>query len=135
MRRLLLALALWLAALPALAQDAATLVADRVFLNGNDTLTAEGAVEVLYKGLRLTASRIIYDARGETLTIEGPIMLNSGDGTVLLASQAELSRDLRDGVLTSARMVLQDQLQLAARTIRRSDGRLTTLDRVAASSC
>ena len=47
MRRLLLALALWLAALPALAQDAATLVADRVFLNGNDTLTAEGAVEVL----------------------------------------------------------------------------------------
>ncbi len=72
---------------------------------------------------------------GETLTIEGPIMLNSGDGTVLLASQAELSRDLRDGVLTSARMVLQDQLQLAAAPIRRSDGRLTTLDRVVASSC
>ena len=135
MRRLLLALVLWLAALPVLAEDAATLVADRVFLNGNDTLTAEGAVEVLYKGVRLTATRIIYDARGETLTIEGPIMLNSGDGTVLLASQAELSRDLRNGVLTSARMVLQDQLQLAARTIRRTGGRLTTLDSVVASSC
>ncbi len=135
MRWLAALVAFWFAALPALAQDAATLVADSVFLNGNSTLTAEGSVEVLYRGARLTASRIVYDRDTDLLSIEGPIQLTDGTGTVLLASAAELSRDLRDGVLTSARMVLQDQLQLAANAIRRADGRYTTLDRVVASSC
>ena len=95
MRRLLLCLLLWLAALPARAQDEpATLVADRVFLTAGDTLTAEGAVEVFYRGARLAARRIVYDGATAELTIEGPITLTDGAGTVILADQAELSRDL-----------------------------------------
>lgn len=137
MRRLLLALCLWLTApLAALGQDAAaTLVADRVFLTAGDTLTAEGAVEVFYKGARLTARRIVYDGATEALTIEGPITLTDGAGTVILADQAELSRDLTEGVLRSARMVLDEQLQIAADEIARSDGRYTRASRVVASSC
>jgi LPS-assembly protein len=135
MKRLLLALFLWLAALPATAQDAATLVADRVLLSGNSTLIAEGSVEVFFKGAVLKARRIVYDRTTDKLTIEGPITLNDGKGTVLLAGAAELSRDLSEGLLTSARMVLQEQLQLAAHEIRRSEGRYTELTRVVASSC
>ena len=79
MRRLLLCLLLWLAALPARAQDEpATLVADRVFLTAGDTLTAEGAVEVFYRGARLAARRIVYDGATAELTIEGPITLTDG---------------------------------------------------------
>ncbi len=115
--------------------EQATLVADRVFLNGDSTLTAEGAVEVFYKGSRLRAERIVYDRATDMLKISGPIVLSDGAGTVVLASEAEMSRDLRDGVLKSARLVLEDQLQLAATAIRRSEGHITTLDRVVASSC
>jgi LPS-assembly protein len=141
LRRLVLALLLALAGTVAPAQQAAdtgmqaTLVADRVFLNGNSTLTAEGAVEVFYQGTRMTAARIVYDRATDLLTIEGPIAISDGAGTVILASEAEMSRDLRDGVLQSARLVLQDQLQLAATAIRRAEGRITTLDRVVASAC
>ncbi len=135
MRRLIAVLALWLFALPALAQDAATLIADRVFLSGDETLTAEGAVEVFYKGARLTARRIVFDGKTEQLTIEGPITLVDGTGTVMLADSAELSRDLTDGILTGARMVLDDQLQLAAAEMARIGGRFTRLSRVVASSC
>lgn len=117
------------------AQDQATLVADRVFLTGDNLLTAEGAVEAFYKDARVQAARIVYDARTETLDIAGPISLTDASGTVILADSAQLSRDLQNGLLKSARMVMDQQLQLAALEINRIDGRYTRLDKVVASSC
>lgn len=134
LRPLLVALLLMTAG-PLAAQDNATLVAERIFLTGNDLLTAEGAVEAYYQGARITAERVVYDASTDLLTITGPITLTDADGTVILADSAELSRDMRDGVLRSARMVLNQQLQMAAREIARIDGRYTRLERVVASSC
>ncbi len=117
------------------AQEAATLVADRLFINADTTLTAEGAVEVLFQGSRLTAQKITYDQSTDRLTIEGPITLTDGTGTVILASQGDLSGDLRDGILKSARLVLKDQLQLAAQQMNRVNGRYTQLAKVVVSSC
>lgn len=135
----LLAAALVMAVLPlgqpAAAQEKATLVADRIFLTGNDLLTAEGAVEAYYKGARVTARRIVYDATTDRMTILGPISLTDESGTVILAESAELSRDLQNGILQSARMVLDRQLQMAAVELQRIDGRYTQLDKVVASSC
>jgi LPS-assembly protein len=136
MKHLLIAALVCIAALlPARAQDSATLVADSVYLTGDSRLTAEGSVEVFFGGARLRAARIVYDRTTDRLTIDGPITLDDGQGTVLLASSADLSRDLRDGLLESARMVLQDQLQLAADEILRAQGRYTQLSNVVASSC
>jgi LPS-assembly protein len=69
------------------------------------------------------------------MTIAGPITLTDASGTVILAESAELSRDLQDGILRSARMVLDEQLQLAALEVNRIGGRYTRLDKVVASSC
>ena len=44
--------------------------------------------------------------------------------TMILASQAELAADLTEGILTSARLVLNQQLQLAANQMMRVGGRL-----------
>ncbi len=120
---------------PAPAQDAATLVADRVFINGDNTLVAEGAVEVLHQGTRLRATRIVYDQSTDRLTIEGPITLTESTGTTMIADSALLSSDLRDGVLQSARIVLDDQLQIAANELSRVSGRYTRMSKVVASSC
>ncbi|MGB3179192.1 MAG: LPS assembly protein LptD [Albidovulum sp.] len=135
MQRFLLAILIWIAALPAMAQDQATLIADRVYLSADNTLTADGAVEVFYKGARLTAERVIYNKVTDELTITGPIRLTEGDDTLILADAAELSRDFRDGVLSGARLVLNQKLQLAAVELSRVGGRYTQLNRVVASSC
>ena len=134
------ALALALAAAPAAAQQGgaaapATLVADRVGLDAEGRLVAEGAVEALQGDTRMTAERIVYDPDTGALTVAGPITLAQGAEIVLLADAAELSRDLREGLLRSARLVLDRQLQLAAAEIARSEGRYTRLSRVVASSC
>lgn len=135
MRHLLWAAVLAFCAPPSWAQDAATLVADRVEIQGDNVLVAEGAVEVLQKGMTLTASRVTFDAANDSLSIEGPIVLIDASGARILADQAELSADLQNGILTGARLVLQQQLQLAAAEIQRVGGRYTELGRTVASSC
>ena len=117
------------------AQDLASLVADSVALSGDDTLVADGNVEVFFQGRTLRAKRILYDKASDRLTIDGPIVLTEGAGTVILADQADLASDLADGVLRSARVVLNDQLQLASSEIMRIGGRYTALGRSVASSC
>ena len=135
-RHLWLALILALMAPAALAQDRATLVSDRLEIAGDSRLIAQGNVEVFFRGSRLRASRITYDQAADRLVIDGPIVLtDAGGGTIILASQADLSADLSEGLLTSARMVLDQQLQLAANRMMRTAGRYTTLDNVVASSC
>ncbi|OYX22774.1 MAG: organic solvent tolerance protein, partial [Rhodobacterales bacterium 32-66-7] len=135
MRRLLLIILLAFA-LPVQAQDVASLISDRLEITGDTRLIADGNVEVLYQGRRLRAERIVYDQAAARLDITGPIVLTEATGnTIILASEAELAADLSEGILTSARLVLNRQLQLAANRITRISGRETRLETVAASSC
>lgn len=137
LRRLLTTVALATAlAGPLGAQDRATLVADSLQIADDSKLIAEGGVEVFFQGRRLTASRILYDQQAGRLTIEGPIRLTDESGeTVILASQADLAADMTEGLLTSARVVLNSQLQMAASEARRVGGRYLQLDNAVASSC
>ncbi len=121
--------------LPAVAQDKARLVADALRIAGDSTLIAEGHVEIFYQGKVLRAQRVVYDQPNDSLRLDGPIILSDGENTSILASQAQLSADLSQGVMTSARLVLSQQLQLAAATLNRVNGRYTSLDKVVASSC
>jgi LPS-assembly protein len=124
------------AAIPS-SDELATLLADRVSIRNQNELVAEGNVEVFYKSNRLSAKRVIYDQKADKLYLEGPIRLvQPGQSqAVILASQAELSSDLQNGILLSARMVMARELQLAAARIERRDGAITIMDKVVASSC
>ncbi|WP_297774285.1 LPS assembly protein LptD [uncultured Roseovarius sp.] len=126
-------------ALPLLAQEApptpAMLVADNVRLTADETLIATGNVEALHQGRRLKAREIAYDRATETLRITGPLTLTDETGTVVLADSAELDREMTNGLLRGARIVMQQQLQLAAFEMRRTDARYNQLYKVAVTSC
>ncbi|TMV91685.1 LPS-assembly protein LptD [Thioclava sp. BHET1] len=117
--------------------ELATLLADKVQIEGQSTLVASGNVQVYYHSNRLTATRVVYDRSKDTLRIEGPIRLEQPGraGSIIVASQAELSPDLRTGILLSARMVMARELQLAAASIERKSDTLTVMNRVVTSSC
>ncbi|MBI6629782.1 LPS-assembly protein LptD [Pontibaca salina] len=115
--------------------DTAVLMADSVFITPDRVLIAEGNVEALHGDIRLTANRITFDRASGRLSIEGPIRIDEGDNTTILASAAELDRDLQNGLLNGARMVMNQQLQLAAVQMNRVDGRFTQLYKTAVTSC
>ena len=114
----------------ALAQQAATLVADRVSVSPSGQLSASGNVEVFFDGTRMTASQVIYDQASDTLDIAGPIVIQTAGGDVFLADQAQLDPKLEAGLLVSARLVLNDQLQLAAAEIEHTAGTTTRMPQV-----
>lgn len=117
------------------AQDKAALIANRVQVDPQGRLLAEGGVEVFYQGRTLRASRILYDRTTDRLSIEGPIVMVDGPNAVFVAEQADLAADLTEGILVSARLVLNRELQIAANEIHRIGGRYVRLDNVVASSC
>jgi len=134
--RFALAIIMVLFPLAAMAQGAATLVADNVYIPaGGQTLIAEGNVEVFYDGTRLSAQRVTFDQANDSLTIDGPIFIVTPDGTIITADVASLDPQLENGILRGARLVLAEQLQLGANQIDRVDGRYTQLYQVAATSC
>lgn len=141
---LLLATALPLpASLPLPAQTVAAaptrapahLTADQLAISGDSLLVATGHVEVRYGGEVLRASAIIYDRSTDQLQITGPITLIRADGTQLSADYAELSGDFTQGLLRSARVVMNQQLQIAAAQVFRAGGRYTQISNAVASSC
>ena len=104
--------------------DNVMLLADSVLVQqGGDTLVATGNVEALYQGTRLTASTIVYDRANDRLDIQGPIRITQPNGDVLTATQAELDQGFENGLLESARLVLDEQLQIAAARAARVNGR------------
>lgn len=115
--------------------EPAALVADRVVLLRAGRLMAEGNVEVLQGIYRLRATRIIFDPDSDRLQIDGPIMLQVGDDLIVLADAGDLSRDLRAGIVRSARIVLDRQVQVAAEAVARSEGRYTEMRSAVASTC
>ncbi len=117
------------------AQGVATLVADQVRVEDRSRLIATGNIEVFYDGTRLSAAQITYDEPTDQLTIIGPIFVQTDDGQILTADRARLDPQLENGLLRGARLVLNQQLQMAANRIDRVDGRFSQLSRVVVSSC
>ncbi len=133
MRALLLALLLLLP-LPAIAQEAASLVAT----GSASRRKAPSAPKATWSpGMTATGSRLPPwpTTPRDRLTLEGPILIVAPDGTILTADTATLDPGFRNALLTGARLVLDRQMQLAAASISRVDGRYNALDQAAVTSC
>lgn len=137
MRALLLALLLCLSLSAAHAQtEPVALFADTIrYDTSTQTIVAEGNVEAFHQGNRLTADLIRYETQTEQILAEGRIRLESPEGAVILADLANLSADFREGLITGARLILDQQFQVAAVEGGRTNGRFNTLYRTVATSC
>lgn len=117
------------------AEPPAMLVADRVFITRDRKLVAEGSVEAFQGDTRLSARSITYDRSSGELIVEGPIRIDQGDHITVLADAAQMDRGLRNGLLRGARMVFDQQVQLAALQMVRVGGRYTQLYKTTVTSC
>ncbi len=113
-----------------------TLIADEVTYDTvTDRLTARGSVQVFYGERTLTADEIVYDRATETISATGRIAVRNPDGSTLYATAAELTPDLRDGLIEGAQAVLAQRFRIAAADAQRVGGRYNVLGTAVFSNC
>jgi LPS-assembly protein len=120
---------------PAQEEEPALLVADKIFITPERKLVAEGNVEAFQGNVKLSANRIVYDRETGELTLDGPVRIDQGGQTTVLAESAQLDNGLQNGLLVGARMVFEQQVQIASVQARRAGGRYTQFSKIAATSC
>ncbi len=140
MIRYLVALALLIFPAAGLSQNTspeapAVLIADEVFITAERELVARGNVEAFQGNVRVEASEIRYSRKTGDLVITGPIRIQDGESVVILAESADLDASLQTGLITSARIVIDQQLQLATAQVQRVDDRYSQLYKTAVTSC
>ncbi len=113
-----------------------TFQADNISYNQSDnTVTAEGNVEAVYAGRILIAKRVIYQQTSGLVTAQGDVALTDTDGSTMFADSAELTDDLREGVIRGIRLKMANNTNMAANTATRSAGNETELDHAIYTPC
>lgn len=116
-------------------EQPALLVADKIFITPERKLVAEGNVEAFQGDIKLSAQRVVYDRETGELSLEGPIRIDQGGVSTILADSAQLDSGIQNGLLVGARMVFDQQVQIASVQARRAAGRYTQFSKVSATSC
>lgn len=134
---------------PAQAPPLRTTAGDRtqdrrpVVINANElvydrerqTVTARGNV-VIFQGDRvILADQVVFDQRNNKVEATGNVALTEPGAPTVFATRADLTRDMRDGVMEQFRMLFPDDSKLAANGAIRVDGRRNEMSRVVFSPC
>lgn len=114
-----------------------SMIADEVFFDQERQFyRAMGDVQIFFEGLELRAPSVAYDLVSNRVIVDGPLVLIDEAGRqALYGDFADMSADLRDGVITSARQLIDRNLQIASDQLLRREGRYTELQYVRASAC
>jgi LPS-assembly protein len=121
---------------PVSRNEPVTFTADQVeYDRARGTVVARGHVEAWQAGRVVRADQVTYYRNTGVVVATGHVVLVEGDGQVLFAQYAELSRDMSEGIMEAVRGIMAHNGKLAANGMRRTGGALNELSRVVYSSC
>ena len=101
----------------------------------NSLVIAEGNVEAWQGDTVLRADKVTFDRNTGVAAAKGHVVLLEPDGQVLFADYAELTQDMKNGVLRNMRAILAQNGRLAANGARRTAGEINEMSRVVYSTC
>jgi LPS-assembly protein len=103
-------------------------------LTGN--IEASGEVTIVQGHLILKTDKLIYNAASDSIIVVGSLKIyDSIKNEVTHATYGELSTDMKDGLLNSARIIQKQKLQITAAKIQREGGRYTIMNKAVSSYC
>ncbi|MFN3075336.1 MAG: LPS-assembly protein LptD [Alphaproteobacteria bacterium] len=99
------------------------------------TVTARGHVEIDYLDRSVVADVIHFNMPRNVVTASGNVSLLETDGSVVFASYAELTGDLKDAFVRDVQVLLADHSRLAGVSAFRIDGVRNEINRGVYSPC
>lgn len=116
--------------------EPATFQADHVSYDDHaGVVTWTGNVQVWQADHILRADKITYDRNTGVITASGNVASSQPDGSVLYSHYAELSGDMRDGIMKHVNATMVDNAKLAANGMRRTGGKVNDLTRAVYTAC
>lgn len=113
-----------------------------VYDNDKNTVSANGDVQLNYKGRTLQADKVIYDRNTGRVYASGNARLTESDGTVVTGERFELTDDFKSGFIDSLRVTSPTTDQRGPVTARfsapraeRAEGEVTTFERGTYTAC
>lgn len=98
-------------------------------------VTATGHVELAYGERVLLADKVVYDENADTVTADGNVALLEPGGDVAFADHLTLRNEMKDGVITTLRILMANNAKLAGNDVVRKDANITTLHKGVYSPC
>jgi len=98
-------------------------------------VTLTGHVEIWQGDRDLRGDKVTYDRNTGVVAASGHVVLLEPDGQVIFGDYAELTKGMKDGVVSNLRAQLADNGHLAANGARRIDARINELSRAVYSTC
>ncbi|MBV8093570.1 MAG: LPS-assembly protein LptD [Acetobacteraceae bacterium] len=121
---------------PVTSGEPVTFIADQVEYDRElGILTATGHVEAWQGDRVLRADKITFDRNTNIMAASGNVVLLEPTGQVLFSDYAELTGDMKEGVLRDLRAILAENARLAANGARRTGGVINEFSRVVYSTC
>ncbi len=119
------------------ANDAPVMIeADRLsYDNPNETVIAEGDVEIMQGERILRADRLTYAKKTDTVYANGNVSVLEPDGNIYFAEKVELTDRFKKGVIDQFRARLSDQSLFAASEARRISETRVEMKRAVYSPC
>ncbi len=99
--------------------------AELVYDQKKDSVSAQGNVQIYYRGRVLQADRVIYNRSTKRVFAEGRVKITETDGTVAYGKRAEITDDFKNGFIDSLRARSADNTHFTARRTERSGGEAT----------
>ncbi len=101
----------------------------------NKIVTAEGHVEVRYRGRTLRAQTLIYNSATGAVTAKGDVVIVNPDGTAEFAREVALDDDLKTGVALGFSARLKGNVKIAADSVIRRSEDVSELNRAIYTPC
>ncbi len=115
--------------------NASIILSDSLTISANGDVLATGNVQVFHKDQQLDAPIIFFNKAIDQIILESGGVLRDENGTRFVSGAAELDRDLRNGIVRAANLIVEQQLQMQAEILRRKNGQNTKLEVIRATAC
>ncbi|MCP4392906.1 MAG: LPS-assembly protein LptD [Alphaproteobacteria bacterium] len=101
----------------------------------NDIATVMGNVEAIHAGHTLNADTVSYSRTENSLIASGNVKLMRPDGTTMFAEYAELSGDMKSGLINALKLLLVDESHITADKAEKIAGKGTSFTKATFSAC
>lgn len=118
------------------ASETVMLEADNVYENpDDDSIIAEGNVEVAYQGRVLRADRLVYNKTTDKVRASGNVIIINDDGSQQFAEEIEVDSSLTDGYVIGYSARLAEGATVAANAAIRQSNGVDALEQVIYTAC